>query len=652
MTTDVTYRGNVGDPGDNLTETITTNSTAGGGTLVNSFAYSYDANKNKLKETIGGPLNPYGFGTTAGQEAAYDAEDRLTDWHRDDTLRDLNYALSKVGDWNTFSIEGVTETRTHGNAHELTNLAGGANPGALTHDAKGNITTSPAHGSQTYVWDFDNQLKQAVIGGTHKYYYDALGRRVMKHEAGEKKLIFIHDGQRIIAEYKYTNGVVQAPGPGVLDADASNSTSSQTQSNAAVIIGKRRGTATIQRKYVYSTYIDERCLMIDRTTRGALPAATEELFYYHRNNLYSTAAMTDAAGLVQERYAYDAYGNILQFGPDTGGGALGTPLTVSALGQPYTYTGRRLDDETENYHYRYRYYQAPLGRFLSRDRILYGDGYNMYAYVGNGPLGRLDPSGLWTAKGVMDILCCCAPDVVEKIAQAAKTHKIFKTNELESALGAVDRSGKMILVDSSIGDEQAAATLSEEVFHVLNSEDEEKYLAEVTRAFENEEYDKIAPFLNEDLHARVIEGMKRGGRRLAVGLGGTARARHEADAWRFRVGVEIKCNLRVESHQQTWRRRTLDDEARRKVRELRRMQSSLLEGSPEYRRLQGQVNQLFYNVNEPFLNSTVQLQYFWSFMRQATEGANLQQLPTMQMGNGGGKKGGTRTPVIEKWECK
>ena len=392
MTTDVTYRGNVSDPGDNLTETITTNSTAGGGTLVNSFAYSYDANKNKLKETIGGPLNPYGFGTTVGQEAAYDAEDRLTDWHRDDTLRDLNYALSKVGNWNTFTVEGVTETRTHGNAHELTNLAGGANPGALTHDAKGNILTSPAHGSQTYTWDFDNQLKQAVSGGTHDYYYDALGRRVMKHVSDENKLIFVHDGQQIIAEYKYTNGVVQTPGPGVLE-DASDSTSSQTQSNAAVIIGTRRGSATIQRKYVYSTYIDERCVMIDRTAKGALPAGTEELFYYHRNNLYSTAAMTDAAGLVQERYAYDAYGNILLFGPDTGG-ALGAPLTVSALGQPYTYTGRRLDDETENYHYRARYYQAPLGRFLGRDRILYGDGYNMYAYVSGRALVATDPSGL------------------------------------------------------------------------------------------------------------------------------------------------------------------------------------------------------------------------------------------------------------------
>ena len=60
---------------------------------------------------------------------------------------------------------------------------------------------------------------------------------------------------------------------------------------------------------------------------------------------------------------------------------------------PTLTTGRRLDDETENYHYRSRYYQAPLGRFLGRDRILYGDGYNMYAYVGGGPLDGLDPTG-------------------------------------------------------------------------------------------------------------------------------------------------------------------------------------------------------------------------------------------------------------------
>ena len=364
------------------------------------YTYSYDANKNKLKETINAPLANYGFGSTVGQEATYDGEDRLTNWHRDDTLRDLNWVITKVGDFSSYSVEGVAETRTHTAAHELTNIVGGGNPGALAYDPKGNLTTRSDNFA--FVWDFDNQLKEVTVPvgsalgnvGTHKYSYDALGRRVLKHVAGEKRLIFVHDGQQIIAEYKYTNGVIGIPG----GIDAGTSTTSQatqttqTQSNAAVVIGTRRGTATIQRKYMYTSYIDERCLMVDRTALGSSPAGTEELFYYHSNNLYSTGAMTDAAGAVTERYAYDAYGQIVFLN------AAGAPLATQAstIGQPYTYTGRRLDEETFLNHYRARYYDAfIMQRFIGRDRILYGDGYNMYQYVGGRPLVAMDPTGLY-----------------------------------------------------------------------------------------------------------------------------------------------------------------------------------------------------------------------------------------------------------------
>ena len=395
VTTDNTFRGNVGDPGDDLIETITRTGLTGA-----DYTYSYDANKNKLKETINAPLANYGYGTTVGQEAAYDAEDRLTDWHRDDTLRDLNWVITKVGDFSSYSVEGVAETRTHTAAHELTNIVGGGNPGALAYDPKGNLTTRSDNFA--FVWDFDNQLKEvtvpvgATLGnvGTHKYSYDALGRRVLKHVAGEKRLIFVHDGDQIIAEYKYTNGVIGIPG----GIDAGTSTTSQatqttqtTQTqDSAVVIGTRRGTATIQRKYMYTSYIDERCLMVDRTALGSSPAGTEELFYYHSNNLFSTGAMTDALGAVTERYAYDAYGQIVFLN------AAGTPLATQAstIGQPYTFTGRRLDEETFLNHYRARYYDPiVMQRFIGRDRILYGDGYNMYAYVGGGPLDGLDPTG-------------------------------------------------------------------------------------------------------------------------------------------------------------------------------------------------------------------------------------------------------------------
>lgn len=65
----------------------------------------------------------------------------------------------------------------------------------------------------------------------------------------------------------------------------------------------------------------------------------------------------------------------------------------NSTGNVYCYTGRRIDAETGYYYYRARYYDPDMGRFLSADPIGYGDGLNMYAYVGNDPLNFTDPSG-------------------------------------------------------------------------------------------------------------------------------------------------------------------------------------------------------------------------------------------------------------------
>lgn len=57
------------------------------------------------------------------------------------------------------------------------------------------------------------------------------------------------------------------------------------------------------------------------------------------------------------------------------------------------FTGRRLDTETGLHYYRYRYYSADLGRFISTDPIGYFSGMNLYKYVGNNPLVWVDPFG-------------------------------------------------------------------------------------------------------------------------------------------------------------------------------------------------------------------------------------------------------------------
>ncbi|NLW88088.1 MAG: RHS repeat-associated core domain-containing protein, partial [Planctomycetes bacterium] len=67
---------------------------------------------------------------------------------------------------------------------------------------------------------------------------------------------------------------------------------------------------------------------------------------------------------------------------------------ASTIGNPYLFTGRRLDAETGLYYYRARMYDAKLGRFVSRDPIGYHGGLSVYCYVLSSPTASLDPLGL------------------------------------------------------------------------------------------------------------------------------------------------------------------------------------------------------------------------------------------------------------------
>jgi RHS repeat-associated protein len=100
----------------------------------------------------------------------------------------------------------------------------------------------------------------------------------------------------------------------------------------------------------------------------------------------SITAVTDGNGNMLAINTYNEYG---------------LPLSTNNTYQSrFGYTGQVYLPEVALYNYKARMYAPTIGRFLQTDPIGYGNGMNRYAYVGNDPVNRADPTGkLWMVTG-------------------------------------------------------------------------------------------------------------------------------------------------------------------------------------------------------------------------------------------------------------
>jgi uncharacterized protein RhaS with RHS repeats len=90
------------------------------------------------------------------------------------------------------------------------------------------------------------------------------------------------------------------------------------------------------------------------------------------------------------------------------------------------------------YYYKARIYAPSLGRFMQPDPIGYGDGMNMYNYVGSDPVNGMDPMGLKQVKimnGKVYVLTCVD-------GQCGWTFAGYSPTNNASPGEAIDRRGK------------------------------------------------------------------------------------------------------------------------------------------------------------------------------------------------------------------
>ena len=118
------------------------------------------------------------------------------------------------------------------------------------------------------------------------------------------------------------------------------------------------------------------------------------MYYYVYNLQGDVTHIVDKNKNIVGTYQYDAWGKILNL----------NSLTSIAQANPFRYRGYYYDTESGLYYLNSRYYNAEWGRFINADGYVSTGqgitGYNMFAYCGNNPVNRVDPTGrFWKEVG-------------------------------------------------------------------------------------------------------------------------------------------------------------------------------------------------------------------------------------------------------------
>jgi len=270
-------------------------------------------------------------------------------------------AITVVNGVNTFAVVARNTSGTW-----VTNIIALNLPGTQTfqHDANGNLTND---GTRAFFYDSENQLTNITVASAWRsqFVYDGLNRRRVRREytwsGGAWSLTnetrYVYDGLLVLQERDGNNIPVV------------------TYTRGLDLSGSLQGAGGIGGLLAMS----------DQRNSINTPAN----YYYHADGNGNITALLNSGNEIAARYLYDPFGNI-----------------VSASG-PLAGFNRQGFSSKERHHsglilYERRAYDPNLQRWLNQDPIGETGGLNLYGFVRNSPVNRIDPFGLDdTARGMV-----------------------------------------------------------------------------------------------------------------------------------------------------------------------------------------------------------------------------------------------------------
>ncbi|SFK68504.1 RHS repeat-associated core domain-containing protein [Caulobacter sp. UNC279MFTsu5.1] len=356
------------------------------GETTNGLTMSYEYDPAGRRTKITWPDSAPAFYVTYG----YDASGAMTGIYEQGVTRIAAYAYDDLGRrdyaWQGVGAQAVSEDYGYDAASRLSSLvldqAGTAQDQTWTfaYNAAGQIKTRTATNS-LYEWSGSQSSKAYTVNGLNQYAtaagtamaYDARGNL-----SGDGTTTYCYDLLNNLTSAG-TAGLVYEP-MGRLWSVASGGAATRFLYSGSDLVAEYNG-ATLLRRYVPGPGTDAPVAWYE----GAGVADRRWLLADPQGSI---VAVANAAGVAAWTNTYDEYG-------------------VPAAGNVgrFQYTGQIWLPEAGLYHYKARAYSPTLGRFLQTDPSGYNAGLNWYAYVGNDPLNRTDPTGLRPyTKGELSLL--------------------------------------------------------------------------------------------------------------------------------------------------------------------------------------------------------------------------------------------------------